>query len=136
MHTVKSLAYQRGLTAVLDRAFSFHTQLGTADVWNIPVEFSDRIQTSAGNFRAKPRGGQIKLHRALEAPANKQPLDETFLHELAHAMQWLVYGVCDHSATWWEMMHQLGQKPRRTHAIAACKPAKEYTYKSVEELGL
>lgn len=40
-------------------------------------------------------------------------------------MQFYLYHEINHGASWWEMMHQLGQKPKRTHQIAVVKRRRE-----------
>ena len=124
MSTVKDFANQHGLMLTVRRAMSFHPQHfpdATSSLWSIPVEYSAHLQTSAGYFHCGPPM-KITLHYGLQRSALHE-LHETFLHELAHAMQWIRYAKVDHNATWWEMMHQLGAHPVRTHKIAACRPA-------------
>lgn len=116
--SVRAFAEAQGLIQVIDRAISFHpAALGTGRLYAVKVDWNHRLERSAGRFNSL-RG--IELHPGL-THAKPKDLHETFLHELAHAMQWLVYAKVDHLETWWEMMHQLGQKPKRTHSIPECQ---------------
>jgi SprT-like family len=116
--SVRAFATEFGLVSVIDRAITFHpAALGNGRLYAVQVEWNHRLERSAGRFNSL-RG--IELHPGL-AHAKAKDLHETFLHELAHAMQFLVYGKVDHLASWWEMMHQLGQKPTRTHNIPECQ---------------
>lgn len=128
MTTVRDFAKVRGLDRVIERAISFHPQL-PGGLWQTPVSTGERFQTRAGDA-SKQHG--IRLHSQLRG----KDLDETFLHELAHIMELIVYGSSSHGATWWEMMHQLGQKPKRTHQIAACKKLRTSTHLSADQLDL
>lgn len=139
-HTVRTVAEQLGVVGVIERAISFHTELpGTRpSLWDIPIRYNGQMQTAAGYCHYEPEMW-ISLHPVLTGQRTTR-LDhvETLLHELAHAMSWIVYGPRGrgHGAHWWEMMHQLGQKPRRTHAIAACKPATDKATLSLDDMGL
>ena len=121
--TIEEFSRQYGLMPVIDRAISYHPQIRNR-LLQCPVEWSGRLQTSAG-YASSTRG--ITLHHSLQMADQRQNLIETFLHEAAHMMQHFAYGEINHGATWWEMMHQLGQKPKRTHAIAAVKRRREVT---------
>lgn len=136
-HTVRSVATSLNLLPTINRAISFQPTLARLErvIWDTPITYPTQMGTSAGWFRANPC--RISLHPALEG-TRAQPQDhiETFLHELAHEHQFLVYGIVDHGATWWEMMYQLGQQPRRTHKIAACKPLSHMAALTPDEMGL
>lgn len=115
--SVLTFAKEHGLQSVIDRAISFHPQkLGGGALYRVPVDWNHRLRKCAGTFSSKDG---IALHPGL-AHAKVSDLHATFLHELAHAAQWLVYSKVDHGESWWEMMHQLGQKPKRTHSIPEC----------------
>lgn len=115
--SVRAFATEFGLIQVIDRAISFHpAALGNGKLYSIKVDWNLSLRKAAGRFGTNQG---IELHPGL-AHAKPKDLHETFLHELAHAMQWLVYRKVDHAETWWEMMHQLGQKPTRTHSIPEC----------------
>lgn len=112
---VQEFAVQHGLAATLLRALSFHPTIGPR-LLAVPVEYNPNLTTAAGQFTTRGGPPRISLHLALpnEAPGE---LAATFLHEVAHAMQWFVYSEVNHSASWWEMMHQLGQRPTRLHTM-------------------
>lgn len=139
MQNVLDFANELGLVAVIERAATYHpVKLHLGVVWNIPVEYTNRLQTTAGMCHYEG-GLRITLNPALRAPSERQHLIETFLHELAHAHAAIVYGVRDgrgHGEHWWEMMHQLGQRPIRTHAIAACRKATDKATMSLDDMGL
>lgn len=131
MSTVREIAIQLGVIPIIERAFSFHPILSLTDrLWNLPVEYNFRLKTTAGQFWSQDM--RIVLHPGL-LNAEKQDHIATFLHELAHAMQFTVYKQRGHGASWWEMMHQLGQQPRRTHQIAACSKAAEKPHLALED---
>ncbi len=137
MHTVRTIAEQLGVVWVIDRAITFHDKLPGANraLWNITVEYNTAFQRRGGCFRGREMA--IELHPALNGPfAKPSEHAATFLHELAHAMQWIVYGRVDHGATWWEMMHQLGQEPKRCHNIAACTKPSTKSKLGLDDMGL
>ena len=137
MQTVRTIAEQLGVVRVIDRAISFHERLpGTnPGLWGISVEYTARMQRRAGCFRGNEMA--IELHPALAGPfAKRGEHIETFLHELAHAMQWIVYRRVDHGETWYEMMHQLGQQPKRCHNIAACTKPGTNSKLNLEDMDL
>lgn len=135
-YNVLDIAKDLGLEAVIERAVTFHPgKLHLGVVWNIPVEFDNRLQTAAGMCHYYT-GLRITLNPCLQLAEQRQDLCETFLHELAHAHAWLVYAARGHGERWWEMMYQLGQRPQRTHNIAACKKATTIAVKSLDDMGL
>lgn len=137
MHTVRTLAVELGLESVIERAFSFHPEWFPGGLWQIPVESNPRLERVAGRCRYNPLG--LELHSALFGPfAQRVELVDTFLHELAHAMAWERYGAIGrgHGEHWWEMMHQLGQRPIRCHNIAACTKASDEAKVGLEDMGL
>lgn len=116
VHSVRSFARSIGVEETIARAISFHPEIGPR-LWAVSVEFDAGLHRSAGRFSTN---AGITLHPGLRHTADKKALAETFLHEVAHAAQWLAYGEINHGASWWEMMHQLGQRPVRTHDIKEC----------------
>lgn len=116
--SVRAFATSWGLIQIIDRAISFHPNaLGNGKLYEVKVDWNLNLKSCAGRFSSKI---EIELHPGL-AHAQVHDRNATFLHELAHAAQWLVYRKVDHLETWWEMMHQLGQKPQRTHSIPECR---------------
>lgn len=115
--TVDRFSDDLEIQPIVTRALSFHPHIGTR-IRQIKVEFDGGLKREAGNFSTH---NGIRLHPGLMAPGkSNRDLIAIFLHELAHAMQWLAYGKIDHQATWHEMMYQLGQAPSRFHSIAEC----------------
>lgn len=129
---VRDFAQQTNSLETIQRAMSFHPNSRITESWGIPVEYSGELQTSAGKFYTRPIF--IRLHLGLQL--DPKALRETFLHELAHAHQWLVHGTCDHGETWWEAMHRLGQKPVRTHRIASVGKPRTLPTRNAEDMGL
>lgn len=107
--TVRFFAERLGVAHLIDRALTYYPAI-ERDLWSTKVEITTRVSRTAG--RATP--GRITLHSALvhEGP---QAFVQTFLHEVAHVMQYLVHGHFNHGESWWKMMHILDQKPIRTH---------------------
>lgn len=138
-HTVRTFAKAYDLELIIIRAFSFHSVLENEtfpSLWYVPVVFNPRLQTTAGFARHSPRY-EIELNPALAGPlASREQLVATFLHELAHLMEYRVLRTHGHGAGWWMMMHQLGQIPRRTHTIAACRKAEPVARHSLDDMGL
>jgi predicted SprT family Zn-dependent metalloprotease len=70
-------------STVISRAISFDPRLFPA--WEINVEWNPRLKTSYG--RGGPTHYGIKLHPAIQTYPDQ--LRRTFLHELAHCMEYL-----------------------------------------------
>jgi predicted SprT family Zn-dependent metalloprotease len=90
---------------VISRAISYDPRLFAA--WEINVEWNPRLKTSYG--RGGPTHYGIKLHPAIQSYPD-QPRS-TFLHELAHCMEYILYQKCRHGQSFWEAMIRLGEKP-------------------------
>jgi predicted SprT family Zn-dependent metalloprotease len=103
--TVLAFAELTDTFDVIERAVSFDERLEA--VWPIKVEWNDKLKVSYG--RGGPTHYGIKLHPALRD--HKKQLRNTFLHELAHCMEYILYKRCGHSQTFWEAMIRLGEKP-------------------------
>lgn len=133
---VLDFARELGLESCIARATTFHPgKLHLGVVWNVPVEYNDRLQTTAGLCHYQPTV-RLELNCSLRLPNQRVHLIETFLHELAHAHAFMVYGCRGHGNEWWKMMHQLGQIPRRTHNIAACHKSGTTATKTLDDMGL
>lgn len=102
---VRQMAEMTKTTEVIARAISFDDRLQNA--WKINVEFNSRLKMSYG--RGGPSHYGIKLHPLLKQ--HPIQLRNTFLHELAHCMEYLLYRKCGHGAQFWESMIRLGEKP-------------------------
>ncbi len=122
LQNVKQVAERFDLTDRINRAISYDVRLDR--VWQIPVEWNFRLKNSAGNANDK----RIHLHPGL-ASASAEDFKDTFLHELAHSCEYILYGQGGHSQTWWEAMIRLGCKPweGRYHSIASCKRSRSRT---------
>jgi len=110
-------AKERGVEFQINRALTYHPNI-TRKTWETRIVWDPALKSVAGQFRTKIC--LIRLHPGLKL-AHRFHYTETFLHELAHAMQWYAYGKCDHGQTWYEMMHILAMKPERLHNIPECK---------------
>lgn len=107
---------EQGIEFLIERALTYHPNI-TRKTWETRVIWDRSLKKAAGQFRSRER--VILLHPGLKL-AHKFQYVETFLHELAHAMQWYAYAKADHGPTWYEMMHILAQKPKRLHNIPEC----------------
>jgi predicted SprT family Zn-dependent metalloprotease len=118
--TVATFSSRLATDNVILRAITFDHRL-TA-VWSVPVMWNWRLKSSAGFARINPF--QIELHPGLN-DATPHDLRTVFLHELAHICQHILYPECtmSHGYEWHEAMIRLGERPIRTHNIAACKSA-------------
>jgi hypothetical protein len=117
--TVESFARELGLQDILSRAISFDPRLEKTK--QIPVAFNWNLKSCAGRGSTS----KIHLHPGLR-DQGKIALISTFLHEVAHAMEGLIYGgwKYGHGYNWFEQMIRLGQVPERTHNYAACRQRK------------
>lgn len=111
-----------GMRFLITRALTYHPNI-TRKVWETRVLYNPDLRTTAGRFM--PRASLIEMHPGHKF-ADRRHLKETFLHELAHAMEWYAYRKGGHGQTWYEMMHILAQKPERTHNIDECKQSVFY----------
>ena len=60
---------------------------------------------------------EIELHATLFKVGRRQELEETFLHELAHAINHLLFNGRGHGRTWKEVMRALELEPTRLHSL-------------------
>jgi predicted SprT family Zn-dependent metalloprotease len=102
---VREMAAITKTSTEISRAISFDLRLFPA--WEINVEWNPRLKTSYG--RGGPTHYGIKLHPAIKTYPDQ--LRRTFLHELAHCMEYLLYHTCGHGQGFWEAMIRLGEKP-------------------------
>ncbi len=110
MQTVSDFATEHGLTRTLERALEYHPNSANF-VRNTPVNWNRRMKSAAGRYNSQ---FGIELHPGLvkEGP---DAIAATFLHEVAHAMQWSRERVVDHLWSWHRAMYQLDQIPQRLH---------------------
>lgn len=107
---VRQFAEDCGASYEIERCLTYYP-LKVEAVWSVPVEYSERFVSSAG-YAHQSRG--ITLNPRIRSIRNEPK--ETFLHEVAHMIQWLAYGHIDHGYTFHEVMHRLAQVPQRCHA--------------------
>ena len=110
---LKDFAQKYDTLSIIKRALLYHPNIELS-LYCIPVDFNMKLDAAAGNFRSNPL--KINLHVRLPQHGLVE-LQKTFLHETAHAMQWLAYKEVNHGESWWEMMHHLAQKPERCHSM-------------------
>lgn len=108
----------QSMESIIQRALTYHPSI-TRRVMELRVVWNHNLQTAAGRFHSAKN--QIELHPGLAYAHQANKLEETFLHELAHAMQWYAYSKCDHAESWWEMMHLLATTPKRCHNEPMCQ---------------
>tara|TARA_Y100000310_G_C20704127_1_gene833264 strand:+ start:10318 stop:10953 length:636 start_codon:yes stop_codon:yes gene_type:complete len=76
------------------------------------------------NSRPKRRAGQasfyeneLELHGELFKEGRTQDLYNTFIHELAHFIDYRIFGESGHGKTWKASMRALGANPARCHTL-------------------
>lgn len=92
----------------------------------IPLRISGRMSRSLGTIRYGPAGGataapaasrtvqEIAIASDLLLPANRGSLEDTLLHEMAHAEAWLRHGHRGHGRLWRRVAERVGCTPRAT----------------------
>lgn len=116
MPTVKEIAEQLQAVETINRALLFDDRYRCANIWAIPVEWSYKLKSAAGNANR----WRIHLHPGLQS-ASEAEFRAIFLHELAHVLDCITRGHSGHDYGWQEAMIRLGQKPVRTHNITSCR---------------
>jgi hypothetical protein len=115
-HSIRHFATITDTITIIERAISFDDRLFA--IWNVPIRWNYNLKNSAGC--ASIRG--ISLHPGLKQ-ASETELRATFLHELAHVCEGLLYNnTYGHSQHWAEAMIRLGENPwiNRHHNIVPC----------------
>lgn len=84
---------------------------------DIPLRVSDRMSRRFGHIHYTKRGGtravlEIALNVDLLLRGNERHLEETMLHEMAHAEAWLVHGHRGHGPIWRTIARRVGCEPR------------------------
>lgn len=120
METVLDFAKSLNLVDRINRAISFNPNAFNSRLWQIPCYYNHRLRNSAGNANRF----RICLHPGLQQ-ATELELTTTFLHELAHVMDYLENGQSSHGYGWWQAMIRLGENPQKSryHNIFSCKKA-------------
>ena len=87
----------------------------------IPLRISSRMTRSLGTIRYGGSGGEagrfvieIAISEDLLLPANVGLLEDTMLHEMAHAEAWLRSGHRGHGRPWRKVAERVGCTPRAT----------------------
>lgn len=95
----------------------------------IPLRISRRMRRSLGTIRYGPEGAgngsaraprsvlDIAISADLLLPANRGSLEDTLLHEMAHAEAWLQHGHRGHGRPWRRIAERVGCTPRATCRI-------------------
>lgn len=83
----------------------------------VPMRVSRRMTRSLGTISYGGRGEdrrvrEIAISADLLAPANRAVLEDTLLHEMAHAEAWLRHGHRGHGSVWRTIAHRVGCTPR------------------------
>jgi hypothetical protein len=85
----------------------------------IPLRLSRRMTRTLGTIRyARPADGtprrveEIAISADLVRPGNEGALEDTLLHEMAHAEAWLVHGHRGHGRVWRRIAERVGCRPR------------------------
>ena len=82
----------------------------------VPIRISRRMTRSLGTISYGGRGEdrrirEIAISADLLAPANRRVLEDTLLHEMAHAEAWLRHGHRGHGGVWRAIAHRVGCTP-------------------------
>lgn len=69
-------------------------------------------------FRTHKHGSYVEVHPALYTHDGHQQYNDTLLHEIAHALEYVWYGNGGHGHTWVAIMRWMGLRPNRCKAGA------------------
>lgn len=87
----------------------------------LPLRFSRRMRASMGHMKAgrdaegRPICLEIALNLDLLLPGNESDLEDTLLHEMAHAAEWLFDGTRGHGPAWRRWAARAGCRVRTRH---------------------
>ena len=84
---------------------------------DVPLRLSDRMSRRFGHIHYTRRAGQravaeIALNVDLFLRGNERHLEETLLHEMAHAEAWLAHGDRGHGPVWRTIARRVGCEAR------------------------
>ena len=84
---------------------------------DVPIRVSRRMTRSLGTISYGGRGEdrrvrEIAISADLLAPSNRPVLEDTLLHEMAHAEAWIRHGHRGHGAVWRSIANRVGCTPR------------------------
>ena len=92
---------------------------------DIPLRVSRRMTRSLGTIRYGRGDGdgaaatrtvaEIAISAPLLEPGNRAVLEDTLLHEMAHAEAWLLHGHRGHGRIWRRVARRVGCRPRAVH---------------------
>lgn len=94
----------------------------------LPIRLSGRMRRRLGHMRpGTGKGGvrlvlEIALNRALLLPENRRILEDTLLHEMAHAVDWLLNGHAGHGPSWKAWALRAGCHPAACSALPFVEP--------------
>lgn len=94
---------------------------------DVPLRVSQRMTRSLGTVRYDPAGGgviEIAISADLLHPPNRALLEDTLLHEMAHAEAWLRHGHRGHGALWRRIAERVGCTPRATCRSRIVRPGR------------
>lgn len=99
----------------------------------IPLRVSRRMTRSLGTIRYGAGGSdptartvsEIAISATLLDPANRAILEDTLLHEMAHAEAWLQHGHRGHGRVWREVARRVGCRPRAVNDVRPARSAVE-----------
>jgi hypothetical protein len=89
---------------------------------DLPLRVSRRMTRTLGTVRYSPEGDgegprevvEIAISADLLLPANRAILEDTMLHEMAHAEAWIRHGHRGHGPVWRRIAERVGCAPRAT----------------------
>lgn len=88
----------------------------------IPLRLSGRMTRSLGTIRYGREDGrrsvvEIAVAQKLLRPENRPALEDTLLHEMAHAEAWLRHGHRGHGRIWRAVARRVGCRPRAVNDV-------------------
>ena len=84
----------------------------------IPLRISRRMTRSLGTVRYAGSGvEEIAISADLLRPENRAVLEDTLLHEMAHAEAWLLHGHKGHGKPWKRIARRVGCRPRAVNDV-------------------
>jgi hypothetical protein len=86
----------------------------------VPLRVSRRMTRSLGTIRYAAEGRaveEIAISADLLGAANRAALEDTLLHEMAHAEAWLEHGHRGHGKVWRRIARRVGCRPRAVNDV-------------------
>lgn len=96
---------------------------------DLHLRLSRRMRSRLGHMRGHVRAGrryviEIALSADLMLEGNGPAREETLVHEMAHAADWLIHGGRGHGATWKAWAVHAGCEPRASTRSAVVRPGR------------